>query len=232
MEGRKKEKKLMLKSGCIMYLDEIIQEIYNFFQLEESIDRKRFKNSLYTDTYYDDEENSLLKSGGSLKLRDSVDNIGMRKQTFIMRRKTSNPKKIKLEMLWEEAGVTTQYKEGDDFFKALSALKGCFYDFDFSTIIPVKILTCQTSRTEYRIQLNDEYLVVLFDRIIYTSDQNTANDSLVKLRTVGNVELMPLYEHLKKCFSDKYELVDMSRYERALYKLAQPEENGEDASPG
>ena len=66
-----------------MSLDEIIQEIYNFFQLKESIDRKRFKNSLYTDTYYDDEENSLLKSGGSLKLRDSVDNIGIRKQTFI-----------------------------------------------------------------------------------------------------------------------------------------------------
>ena len=73
-----------------------------------------------------------------------------------------------------------------------------------------------------------ECLVVLFDRIIYTSDQNTAKDSLVKLRTVGNVELMPLYEHLQKCFSDKYELIDMSRYERALYKLAQSEENSED----
>lgn len=223
MEGRKKEKKLMLKSGYIMSLDEIIQEIHNFFQLEESIDRKKFKNSLYTDTYYDDEKKSLLKSGGSLKLRDSVDNMGIRKQTFIMRRKTSNPKKIKLEMLWEEAGVTTKYKEGDDFFMALSALKGCFYDFDFSTIIPSKILTCQTSRTEYRIQLNDECLIVLFDRIIYTSDKNTAKDSLIKLRMVGDVELMPLYGHLQKCFSDKYELIDMSRYERALYKLAQAE---------
>lgn len=232
MEGRKKEEKLMLKNGFEMDLDEIINEICNFFNLEPNINRRSFKNTLHTDTYYDDAQKSLLKSGGSLKLRDGIDSIGRRNQVLIMRRRTKNPKKIKLKMYWEEAGVAVRYREDEDFTKILSALKGCFLDFDFSQILPDKILSCQTRRTAYRIEIEeDKSIVVLFDRLLYKSRGKEATDSLVKLRTASKVELTPLYQHLFEKFSDKYELMEKSRYERALDKLASAEENKDD-SPG
>ena len=92
MEGKRKEKKLIInnlvepRKTCLMdEIKRIVEVISNP------------SNMFCRDTYYDDENDTLLNQGGSLKIREKVQ--GSRKKTLIMRTKTAVPQKIKYS-LW------------------------------------------------------------------------------------------------------------------------------------
>lgn len=222
----KKEKKLVVKEGKIEKI-RIIAEILKTLDLLDYTDDELLKKTMrtsinlyYKDSYYDDENSSLLKSGGSLKLREEVNNTGSKKQTFIMRMRTSNPQKLKVSGQWEEAGINTICRRDIDFYESLNCLKACFKDFDFSKIKSKAVLVCSTIRAEYTIIWKGAVISVLIDHIDYESEGAKASDDLVKIRTTSNIETIveSIYDDLRENFNN-LELLDQSRYERALNKL-------------
>lgn len=220
MEGRRKEAKLIVKDGENAVFEKVVEEIRNMLKNEnDSISTA--ENFFYTDTYYDDEESTLLKQGGSLKVRDGVfpGPYTSRSQMLVMRTRTTNPKKLEYTE-WDEVEEPF-YKTGrENFADKFSAIRGLFPDFDFDKILEAPVLQCKTSRIQYQIIKNGEPLTLMLDHVEYVVEGLTASDELIKIRTksLEKAEIMKVYEALMQKFS-QYELIEDSRYERALEKL-------------
>lgn len=133
MEGRRKEAKLIVKDGENAVFEKVVEEIRNMLKNEnDSISTA--ENFFYTDTYYDDEESTLLKQGGSLKVRDGVfpGPYTSRSQMLVMRTRTTNPKKLEYTE-WDEVEepftkqeekiLQINFQRLEDFFQILILIK-------------------------------------------------------------------------------------------------------------
>ena len=225
MDGKKREPKLICSNGATMFAKEMLIEVRKIL---EPFSPTEFENppiiSYYRDTYYDDIEASLYKSGGSLKIRIGVNGAGINERTLVMRTKTQNVTKLKSSILWDEVELPVNTLKKVSLEEKLEPLKAFFPYFDFQKINPKSVLICETSRSLYKIdiQKDDEEISIsfLFDHIKYEKDGKIANDSLLKIRgkKISELLLNLLYQGLMEKFPEYY-LDESSRYERALNKL-------------
>lgn len=225
MEGKKREQKLICKDGANISSKEVMieaREILKEFSPTEVEDRPI--NSYYKDTYYDDVDSSLYESGGSLKVRVGVSPAGYSERSLVMRTKTKNLAKLKHNLLWDEAELPVGLAKNMELQDLLQPLKPFFVDFDFEKINSTPVLICETIRMVYRLEIlkDSETITIsfLFDSIKYESNGKTATDSLLKIRgrKIGEKLLEKLHQGLMEKFPE-YQLIQSSRYERALEKL-------------
>lgn len=217
MDGRRKERKLIVKENQKIVFTDVLEAIRCILKVDlDSISTAM--NFYYSDTYYDDNEFTLLNQGGSLKIREGVfpDTCYSHSSKLVMRMKTTNPQKLKYTE-WDEVEETFQKINVKKFADTFLAIKGFFPKFDFDKIVEEPVLKCNTSRTQYKI----EDLTIMFDHVEYEAHGKIASDDLLKIRgkCISKVEADKLFEALLKMFP-QYELIEASRYERALQRLS------------
>lgn len=217
MKGKTKEQKLIVRPESKLEVKEVLDEVRNFLGVGSTIIIPQ--NMVYKDTYFDDDECSLLEQGGSLKIREGVINLGTKEKYLVMRVRTKNPKKLKIAP-WDEVEVESigDIRKFSDNFQPL---KGLFPEFDFTKINQEPILICTTVRSQYQVVVDETSTIkLLFDHVEYESKGKKAADYLLKIRSAYQDKSMTdaLYKHLAKKFSE-YEFNYSSRYERALEKL-------------
>lgn len=229
MDGKKREQKLIIKDGATMSPKEIMREVRELLEEYASNTQDEQPISLYyKDTYYDDYDESLYKSGGSLKVRYGVNKIGSTEKIVVMRTKTKNPKKLKCELFWDEMEIPVIQQKTEDLGNLIEPLKGIFVDFDFSKLKEEPVLICETYRTLFKLDFEKDKvnfsISFLFDHIRYESNGKIAGDSLLKIRGIGpgNSLYEMLYNGIMEKFPE-YTLVEGNRYERALEKLSKVE---------
>lgn len=227
MEGKKREQKLILKDGATMSPKEVMGEIRQIVKEFSPIERDEHPVHLYyKDTYYDDESESLYKSGGSLKVRFGVNEIGTTEKNIVMRTKTKNPTKLKCELYWDEMEIPVKCKKTEVLQEIIEPMKGIFVNFDFSKLKEEPVLICETYRALFKLEFEKDKEIFtmsfLFDHIRYESDGKIAEDTLLKIRSrgFGNALSNLVYQGVMKKFPE-YSLIEGNRYERALEKLAQ-----------
>ncbi|MCX4302624.1 MAG: hypothetical protein K1W33_02395 [Clostridia bacterium] len=214
MEGKRKEKKLIInnlvepRKTCLMdEIKRIVEVISNP------------SNMFCRDTYYDDENDTLLNQGGSLKIREKVQ--GSRKKTLIMRTKTAVPQKIKYS-LWDEVEIPViRLEQGEKFIEIFSPLKAFFPQFDFSSISLTPVLICSTSRLQYDVIKSGERITLMLDHIDYEAGGRKAEDNLLKIRGYS-IKAEPIIKEIYQFLLEQFpecELINLSRYERALERL-------------
>lgn len=225
MEGRKRERKLISKDGANISSKEVMIEarkILKEFSPTELEDRPI--NSYYKDTYYDDIDSSLYESGGSLKVRVGISPERYTERSLVMRTKTRNIEKLKYNLFWDVVELPVGLAKNMELQDLLQLLKPFFADFDFEKINSTPVLICETIRMLYRLEIlkDSETITIsfLFDSVKYESNGKTATDNLLKIRggKEGEKLLEKLHQDLMEKFPE-YQLIQSSRYERALEKL-------------
>lgn len=206
MEGKKKEKKLIINDVPVKNRSDIIGLLERSMVLMNGP-----KNVFCRDSYYDDENESLFNQGGSLKIREQVTE-SVRK-TVIMRTKTSYPQKMKFSM-WDEAEVPVNLhlSKASEVFENL---KSFFPNFDFSTINSEPVLICSTVRSIYQFQSN---ITIFIDHVDYEAYPRVVGDDLIKVRADSTRLQDSIFRHLMEHLPGS-ELIECSRYERAVERL-------------
>lgn len=225
MEGKKREQKLILKEGRTIVPKDVINEIREILKDFSPMQPHEHPiNVYYKDTYYDDAEASLYKSGGSLKVRQGVNEFGFNEKILVMRTKTQNPTKLKYSIFWDEMELPVRNQQKTSLQESIQPLKAIFTNFNFEKLKEEPVLICDTYRVLYKLEIikDGEPVTIsfLFDHIKYERDGKEAEDTLLKIRgrTVGRKLREYIYLGVLEKFPE-YTLVESSRYERALEKL-------------
>lgn len=220
-----KERKLVLKKGREEASPQkVLQSIWE--QLEKDYPNADIKifdcsHACYIDTYYDTADRELRKNGESLKLRRGSDLGGRNVSMAIMRRATKYPQKREVSP-WDEAEASLKKLNLET---AKSAMKSFFDEFDFDKLEPEPVLICNTHRTAFRVRIShngceEMCFSIYFDNIRYSRGLLEKQDTIIKINAKFGVP--EVVEHVFKKLEEKYqqyEMIYMSRYERALEVL-------------
>lgn len=185
------------------------------------------------DKYYDDRDLSLLKRGGSLRIRKATqDNDIKIKGTY------KNPiEKGEVYSSREEIEEKLSEASLENLKEVMRSKK---INVDLDSIMPRPILNSKTNRQDVVFEKNNVRVCVSFDDtqyVNYVLGDTKAQDSMIEIEAIGDVTDRVVLNEIHDFLSEKFEGLDtnkQSKYERGsqktrdIYKAAQKQKGSKE----